>query len=431
MSAGTAPPATTRQTPLPGASLVMAMLLLVYIFNFLDRMMLSILAAPIQAELGLSDGEMGLLGGLAFAVLYSTLAVPLSALADRTSRSWVITIALVFWSGFTALCGMAQSFLHLFLARVGVGVGEAGGVAPSYALVADYFPPRRRATALAIYSLGVPIGSAIGVLGGGYIASTVDWRTAFFVMGGLGILIAPLFKLVVKDPPRPVSVTGPVAGAPARQSIWQVARLLARKPTFWFLAFGAASSSMLGYGIGFWKPSYILRTFDIGLWETSLFIGGVLLIGGVSGMLAGGAIADRLGGNRKWYARLPAIAFILGAPIYAAGVLTDNLWLAFALFIVPQGLAYVWFGPVLTAVQNLVEPPARATASALFLLINNLIGLGGGIYALGLISDAYAPVYGDESLRMSILTVLPIYVLAGILMLLAARTIERDWVEEA
>ncbi|WP_234027596.1 spinster family MFS transporter [Aurantiacibacter arachoides] len=421
------PDTGSPRTPLPGASLVLAMLLLVYIFNFLDRMMLSILAAPIQAELGLSDGEMGLLGGLAFAVLYSTLAVPLSAVADRTSRSWVITIALVFWSAFTALCGMAQSFLHLFLARVGVGVGEAGGVAPSYALVADYFPPRRRATALAIYSLGVPVGSAIGVLAGGYFASTVDWRTAFFVMGGLGILIAPLFKLVVKDPPR----AAPVEGAPPRKSVWAVFRLLSRKPSFWFLAFGAATSSMLGYGIGFWKPSYILRTFDIGLWETSLFIGGVLLLGGVTGMLAGGAIADRLGGNRKWYARLPAIAFILGAPIYAAGVLTDNLWLAFALFIVPQGLAYVWFGPVLTAVQHLVDPPARATASALFLLINNLIGLGGGIYGLGLISDAYAPIYGDASLRMSILTVLPLYVVAGVLMLLAARTIGRDWVEEA
>ena len=409
------------------ASLVLAMLLLVYIFNFLDRMMLSILAAPIQADLGLSDGEMGLLGGLAFAILYSTLAVPLSAVADRTSRSWVITIALVFWSAFTALCGLAQNFWQIFLARVGVGVGEAGGVAPSYAIIGDYFPPSRRASALAIYSLGIPIGSAIGVMGGGWIASTVDWRVAFFVMGGLGILIAPLFKYVVKDVPRE---DGADTAAHGGNSIRAVAGILARKPSFWLMAFGASFSSMLGYGIGFWKPSYILRTFDIGLWETSLFIGGVLLIGGVSGMLAGGFLGDRLGSKRKWYPLLPAIAFVIGAPIYAAGVLTDNLMLAFLLFLIPQGLAYVWLGPVLTAVQHLVEPRARSTASALFLLINNLIGLGGGIYALGAISDAYAPIYGDESLRMSILTVLPMYLLAGLLMFLASRTITKDWVEE-
>ncbi|RIV85001.1 spinster family MFS transporter [Aurantiacibacter zhengii] len=428
MTQAAAPPVDAPRRVLPAnANLVLAMLLLVYIFNFLDRMMLSILAAPIQADLGLSDSQMGLLGGLAFAALYSTLAVPLSAVADRTSRSWVITIALIFWSGFTALCGMAQSFWHIFLARVGVGIGEAGGVAPSYAIIGDYFPPRRRATALAIYSLGIPIGSAIGVMAGGWIASTVDWRVAFFVMGGLGIVIAPLFKLVVKDVPRQDDAD---TVARPRQSAWTVFRILAKKPSFWFMAFGAAFSSMLGYGIGFWKPSFLLRSFDIDLWGAALFIGGVLLIGGVSGMLAGGALADRLGSNRKWYPRLPAIAFIAGAPIYAAGVLTDSLLMAFILFLIPQGLAYVWLGPVLTAIQHLVEPRARATASALFLLINNLIGLGGGIYVLGLISDFYAPIYGDESLRASILTVMPLYLVAGVLMLLATRTITRDWVEE-
>ncbi len=429
MTAETSPPGETTKPVLPAkASIVLAMLLLVYIFNFLDRMMLAILAAPIQADLGLSDSQMGLLGGLAFAVLYSTLAVPLSAVADRTSRSWVITIALIFWSAFTALCGMAQNFWHIFLARVGVGVGEAGGVAPSYAIIGDYFPPRRRATALAIYSLGIPIGSAIGVMGGGWIASTIDWRVAFFVMGGLGMLIAPAFKLLVKDVPKPKIADAGAHGG--QQSIWSVFLILSKKPSFWFMAFGAAFSSMLGYGIGFWKPSFLIRSFELDLWGAALFSGGVLLIGGVTGMLAGGALADRLGSNKKWYPRLPAIAFIIGAPIYAAGVLTESLTLAFLLFLIPQGLAYVWFGPVLTAVQHLVEPRARATASAIFLLINNLIGLGGGIYALGLISDLYAPIYGDESLRISILTVLPMYVVAGVLMLLATRSISRDWVEE-
>ncbi|RPF70756.1 spinster family MFS transporter [Aurantiacibacter spongiae] len=410
------------------AHLVLAMLLLVYIFNFLDRMMLSILAAPIQADLGLSDSEMGLLGGLAFAVLYSTLAVPLSALADRTSRSAVITVSLLFWSAFTALCGVAQNFWQIFLARVGVGVGEAGGVAPSYAMIADYFPPRRRSIALAIYSLGVPVGSAIGVLGGGYIASTIDWRVAFFVMGGAGLLIAPLFRMTVKDVPR--TDDADTAGR-SGQSIAAVARILAAKPSFGFMAFGAATSSALGYGIGFWMPSFLLRSFGLSLIDASLFMGGVLLIGGVTGMLAGGALGDRMGARKAWYPRLPAIAFFVGTPLMFLGVTTDSVLLAFVLFLIPQGLNYVWFGPVLTAVQHLVEPQARATASALFLLINNLIGLGGGIYALGALSDLLGPIYGDESLRMSIQWALPAYLVAGGLMLLATRTIASDWVEEA
>ena len=179
MNMNASPARPARSAPQPNT--VLAMLLVVYIFNFVDRQILAILAAPIQAELDLSDGEMGLLGGIAFALLYSTLAVPLAALADRTSRSWVITVSLLVWSGFTAACGLAQGFWHIFLARgSGVGVGEAGGVAPSYALIGDYFPSERRATALSIYSLGIPLGSAAGVLAGGYIAATVDWRLAFF-----------------------------------------------------------------------------------------------------------------------------------------------------------------------------------------------------------------------------------------------------------
>jgi len=187
----------------PHRNVVLGMLLVVYIFNFVDRQILSILAAPIQADLGLDDAEMGLLGGLAFALLYSTMAVPLAALADRTSRSWVIAVSLAAWSGFTALCGLAQNFWHIFLARLGVGIGEAGGVAPSYALIGDYFPSERRATALSVYSLGIPIGSGLGVLMGGYIAATVDWRTAFFVVGIAGVAAPnPRTRRLSKRPPR-------------------------------------------------------------------------------------------------------------------------------------------------------------------------------------------------------------------------------------
>tara|TARA_B100000378_G_scaffold57649_1_gene42593 strand:- start:41320 stop:42588 length:1269 start_codon:yes stop_codon:yes gene_type:complete len=412
----------------PGA--VLAMLLLVYIFNFLDRQILAILAAPIQADLGLSDAQMGLLGGIAFALLYSTLAVPLASVADRTSRSWVITISLVIWSGFTAACALAQGFWHIFLARLGVGVGEAGGVAPSYALIGDYFPPQKRSLALAIYSMGIPLGSAGGILAGGWIAATIDWRLAFVVVGCAGIVIAPLFKIVVRDLPRPVAAATDV---PDAAKIGTVARVLARKPSFWLLSLGSASGSMLGYGILFWKPSLMIRSFGLDLLQTSWFLGALMLVGGVIGTLTGGMLGDRMGArNKAWYGRLPAMAYAIATPFFVTAIfMTDNLLLAFLLFLIPQAMAYVWLGPVLTAVQHLVAPAQRSTASALFLLINNLLGLGGGIYVLGQMSDLLAPQFGTESLRWSMIFGQLLYLVAAVLMLLASRRLRQDWVEEA
>ncbi|WP_120076805.1 spinster family MFS transporter [Aurantiacibacter odishensis] len=407
------------------------MLLVVYIFNFVDRQILSILAAPIQADLDLSDGEMGLLGGLSFALLYSTMAVPLAALADRTSRSWVIAVSLAAWSGFTALCGLAQNFWHIFLARLGVGIGEAGGVAPSYALIGDYFPSSQRATALSIYSLGIPIGSGLGVLMGGYIAATVDWRAAFFAVGLAGVIIVPIFKLLVRDKAKPKVAADNPAPLPETQSLKETAGILARKKSFWFLSFGAAMSSMLGYGIAFWLPSLLIRSFGFDLVQASQFFGAVLLIGGVVGVMAGGLLADRLGGrDRAYYAWLPGLAFFLGAPLFAAGITSSDWKLAFILFLLPQALAYIWLGPVLSAVQHLVVPAARSTASALFLLINNLIGLGGGIYALGALSDFLTPIYAEEALRYSMLYALGLYGIAALLMTFAGPALRKDWVAE-
>lgn len=404
---------------------VLAMLLLVYSFNFLDRQIVSILAGPIKAEFGLSDKQLGLLGGLAFAILYSTMGIPLAWLADRTRRSWVITGSLAVWSAFTMLCGIAGSFAQLLAARVGVGVGEAGGVAPSYALIGDVFPQERRARALAIYSLGIPIGSALGVLFGGYVAALVNWRSAFLSVGLAGLAVAPFFAWLVRDPPRK-NADG------VRPPIAPVFGILAAKPSFWLLSCGAASSSMLGYGLAFWLPSLLGRSFGLTLPEVGRFFAGLLLIGGTAGMLGGGWLADRLGGrDRGAYARVPAIAFLLAAPLFAAGVASGSPWLAFLLMLVPQGLAYVWLGPVLTAVQHLVPPPMRATASASFLTINNLVGVGFGALTIGALSDALAPRFGAEALRWAILGSLGLYLLAGALMLLAARSLSRDWMEAA
>jgi predicted MFS family arabinose efflux permease len=401
--------------------LVLAMLLLVYSFNYLDRQILSILAQPVKASLHLTDGQLGMLGGIAFAALYSTLAIPLALLADRSSRSWVIALSLGVWSVFTALCGTAGSFAAMFAFRLGVGVGEAGGVAPSYALIGAAYPPERRARALSIYALGIPVGSALGALLGGTIAQTVEWRTAFLTVGIAGLVVSVPFKLLLRDPPR----TTPAAG---QVPLGRVFAVLAAKPAFWLLSLGAAAGSIAGYGIGFWLPSLLMTCLHLGIGATGSFVGALVLIGGAAGILLGGQLADRLGATgRRWYALLPAICYVAGLPLYIAGVFAGSWQAALALFLLPTVLTYVWLGPALAAVQQLVGPEMRATASACFLLIVNLIGLGLGSWSIGALSDALRPDYGAEALRYAIAAVLLFYLLAGVLMALASRWLERDW----
>jgi len=409
--------------PRSSRGVVLAMLLLVYTFNFVDRQILGILAPAIKAELALTDTQLGLLGGLAFALLYSTLAIPLAWIADRTSRSWVITLSLAVWSGFTALCGYATGFVQLFLFRLGVGVGEAGGVAPSYALIAATYPAGQRGRALSIYNLGIPLGSAAGVMFGAYVAVTVDWRAAFVAVGLAGLAVAPLFRLAVREPARPKAVEG-------AEPIGRVFAILAAKRSFWLLAFGAASSSMLGYGLAFWLPSLLTRSFGLTLPEVGRFYGAMLLIGGSAGVLGGGWLGDRLGAkDRGWYARVPAVAFWIAVPLFACGILSSDWRVAFACWLVPQALVYMWLSSVIAAVQHLVPAHMRATASACFLLINNLIGLGAGTLVLGALSDAFAGWAGAEALRYAVLSGLVLYLLAGVLMWLAAPALRREWVQ--
>ena len=404
---------------------LLGMLLVMYSFNFVDRQIIGILAGPIKAELGLSDTQLGLLGGVAFALFYTGLGIPVALLADRKGRSGVIAASLALWSGFTALCGLATSFWQLFLCQLGVGVGEAGGVAPSYALIADSFPPAQRARALAVFSLGIPLGSAAGVLFGGLVAASFGWRSAFVAVGLAGLAFAPVFWWFVRDPPR-------ATDAPAAPPVREVWRTLKAKPSFWLLAFGAASSSMLGYGVAFWLPQLLQRSFGLNLIETSQFYGGVLLIGGVAGVLLGGWLGDRAGAKSKaGYARLPAIAFLAAVPIYAVAVSSGSAAVAFPLFVLCQALAYIWLAPVIAAVQHLVPPAMRATASAVFLFVNNLIGIGAGTFVMGRMSDTLTARLGDEALRVAMLVSLSFYGIAAVLMWLASRRLERDWHSEA
>lgn len=421
----------TDRTTRPGyPRLVLAMLLAVYTFNFLDRQILGILARPIQADLGLNDAEFGAIGGTAFAILYSVLGVPLALLADRWGKTRIIAASLVVWSGFTALCGVASQFWSLFLFRLGVGVGEAGGVAPSYALIADYFPIERRARALAIYSMGIPIGLACGVLLGAYIAALVNWRVAFISVGLAGIVLAPFFLWIVRDRPR-----APAEAGAARPPVGPVFAILAGKPAFWLMAIGAGCSSLAGYGLALWVPKIIGIQFGwtapADLIRVGQFMGSLLLVGGATGVFLGGVLADRLGGaDRGWYARLPAIAWAVTVPTFALGLLTPSPALAWALLLVPNALNILWLGPVTTAVQHLAPAHMRATASGAFLMINNLIGLGVGPWLMGAISVALKARFGDDSIRYAAIIVIGFYAIAAVLMLCAVRSLRRGWVEE-
>lgn len=418
----------TQAAPAPAhspgyARLVLAMLLIVYTFNWVDRQILGILAPSIKADLGLTNTQLGALGGIAFAALYSTLAIPLALLADRTSRTWVITVSLTAWSAFTALCGLAGGFWQLFAFRVGVGVGEAGGVAPSYALISQYFPQHQRARAMSIYALGIPVGLALGVLFGAAIAEAVDWRWAFITVGLAGVVIAPIFRLVVKEPPK--------APGGERVPVGKVFAILSKKRSFWLMAVAAACSSTCGYGLAFWSPSILIQQFGFDLSQTSWFYGSLLLVGGVIGVYSGGVLADRLGkSDRGAYAWVSGVAWMATAPFFIAAFLSPSPVWAWALLVIPNALNILFVGPITTAAQHLVPAQMRATASACFLLINNLVGIGAGSWLLGGLSDVMIPRFGDDALIYSAIVLTGLYAVAAVLGFLATGPLRREWVDD-
>lgn len=414
---------------------VLLILAAIYCLNYMDRQILGILSLPIKEELNLTDTQLGLMGGLAFAIFYSVLGVPIARIADRVNRVWVISLAVSLWSIFTAVCGLAGSFTQLFLARLCVGVGEAGGVAPTYSIVSDYFPPKERARAMAVLTLGLPVGSALGLLVGGVIAANYGWRTAFFVLGFGGLLIVPVALLTIKEPrrgrldPVPMRAVQPLATENATPTFADVLRHVGRKPSFWLFSLGAATASMLSYGLGFWLPSFVHRSQDLSLSDTSRALALVTIVGGVAGTLLGGWLSDKLGERRKSaYGWVPGIAFLIGLPFLLAAVLAKDVVFLLALLVVPQAMGLVWTGPSIAAIQQLAPAQMRTTASAIFLLICNFIGLGIGTVSFGYLSDTLHGQFGDDALRYSIIICgLILYPLTAILFLFAGRSLARDW----
>lgn len=378
---------------------VLFALIVVYTFNFIDRTLIGVLGEPIRETFGLSDTAIGLLSGLAFALLYTFLGIPFAMLAERKNRTSIIAIAMAVWSGMTALCGLAQNTWQFALARVGVGVGEAGCSPPSHSLISDYFPPEKRSSALGIFALGIPIGSMLAALGGAWIASQegLNWRDAFIWMGLPGVLGAIIFKMTVKEPPRGYSDPGGAAAAAARvmPSPFAAFGILARKPSFWHVSLGGAIVSFAGYGIGQFVAPFWMRAHGLSLMDAALIYGGVLGVAAGIGTIGSGILADRIRkkhpNSDSW---LPALGVSLAFPFAVFGYNTLSfadgalaIWLAVPALSIAGLLRYSYLGPMFSVTQNLVEPRMRATAAALLLFIVNLIGYGFGPPVIGWISD--------------------------------------------
>jgi len=422
LAAATASPLTSPRY----RAYVLSMLVVVYVFNFLDRQIVTILAEPIKNDLGLNDTQIGLMTGLAFALFYTVLGIPLARLADRANRVSIISVALVIWSGMTALCGAAQNFGQMLAARIGVGVGEAGCSPPAHSLIADYYPPEKRASALSIYALGIPIGSILGLLAGGWIAEFYGWRAAFFLVGLPGIALALLFRLTVREPLRGMSEGGRTTTA-EQPALGETLRTLLGNRTLVNLALGGALTSFVGYGLGQWLPAYFIRIHGMGIAETATYFGLVVGVASAIGTLLGGAIADRLAArDRRIYAWLPAAGVLLAFPFYVAAMLSDNPYVAIAILVVPSLLNSLWLGPAFGTVQNLAPMRMRALASAILLFILNIIGLGLGPFLVGVLSDLLSGTFPGDSLRYAILIATGAYFWAGAHFLIAARTIRRD-----
>jgi len=369
-----------------GPGLTLALLTAIYTSNFVDRSIVAILGQAIKVDLRLSDTELGLLQGLAFVIFYTALGIPLARLSERVGRVTLISICLTIWSGMTALCGVAQNYGQLFLCRIGVGIGEAGCSPPAHSIISDLYPPKRRATALAVYSFGIPLGTMLAAICGGWLTQNFSWRVAMVVVGLPGVVLAVLFKLLATDPPRGAKDVGESAtDIPTVRATW---RRLFADPAFRHITIGASLVGFVGYGTGTFAPAYFIRMFNLSYTEVGFAFG---LIGGFSaglGTLLGGAASDWAGRKSPhWYATLPALGLLLAAPAYMVVFMRPDWLTSIWLLLIPGMFHYAYIGPTLGVMHNLAAPRMRATATALFFVIVNLVGLGAGPLVTGMLID--------------------------------------------
>ncbi|MDF1766130.1 MAG: MFS transporter [Gammaproteobacteria bacterium] len=388
--------------------LVLGILTVVYISNFVDRQVINVLAAYIIEDLQLTDGQFGMLSGLAFAVIYTVLGIPIARLADLSNRRNVIAASVAIWSVMTAACGFAQNFGQLFAARFGVGIGEAGGSPPAHSIVSDIFPAKQRATALSIYSLGVYGGILVGTVGGAYLVQYFDWRTAFIVVGIPGVFLSLLVRFVIKEPPRGMAEGRRDVAPPG---FFHVMRILASRRSFIHLSFACALHAFVTYGMGNFLPLFLGRVHSMPILDVGLYYGLIAGVGGLLGTFAGGWLSDRMADKRDdkaWYVWVPFISTLAAIPFALISFLLmpDGYSAAFSYFI-PVFFGGLYLAPCIAATHFLVGIRMRAMASAILLFVLNLIGLGLGPMMTGLVSDWLTPAYGVDALRYAMsLTVL-------------------------
>jgi MFS family permease len=403
-------------------------LTIVYAFNFIDRQILVIMSEAIKADLDLTDTDLGLLTGLAFALFYTILGIPIARLADFANRRNIIAVSLAVWSGMTALSGFAQNFMQLALARVGVGVGEAGGSPPSHSIISNMFKEKERATALAIYSAGLYLGILLGYILGGKLVDLYGWRTTFFIVGVPGVFMALIVRFTLKEPPREIPADA------AKQKIsdhfigmFKVMGILFRLRSFPYFALGCAMSAFISYGVGNFAPNYIIRYH--GLTPSDLAIP-LALTGGGGGMIGtflGGYLTDKLGPHDiRWYLWLPGLVAVLAIPIAVWAYLTTNTDLMFILIFTYTVMGTLYLAPSIATAHRLVAPHMRAMASAVLFFILNLIGLGAGPLFIGFLSDYLTKLNGIESLREAMIIGVCLALIKGVLFYIGGKRLPDD-----
>ena len=404
----------------------LGLMFVVYVVNFVDRQILSILLPGIKADLQLTDGQLGLLSGTAFGIFYATLGFPIARIADLYSRKWVMAVCVALWSLMTALCGTAGGFLSLLAYRTGVGVGEAGGSPPAHSLISDYFKPAERATALAIFSLGVPVGIMVGFLAGGWMAETLGWRQAFVVVGLPGLVVAAVVALTLREAPRGHSEGLHSTGGPAPSS-GEVIRFLWSSHAFRHLSFASALYAFVGYSVISWAPSFLIRTHQMAIGEIGTWLAFIFGIGGGIGNYLGGVLADRWARtDERGRAWVPALSMILGLPGALAVYVVNDATLAVLLLAIPAGAGLMYQAPTFAITQALATPKMRASAAAILIFVISIIGLALGPWSTGLLSDALAPRFGDDSLRWALFLVSLLLAWSGLHFWLASRALLPD-----
>jgi predicted MFS family arabinose efflux permease len=400
---------------------VLIALMITYAIAFIDRQVLAMLQESIKHELLLSDSQLGLLTGFSFALFYALLGVPVARLADRWNRRNLISVAMIVWSGITASISFAHTFTYLLLARIGVGIGEAGVSPASCSIIADLYAPRHRAGAMCFYTTGAQIGVLFGFLLGGWLDHRFGWRMAFVIVGLPGIVVAAMLRLWVREPAR--GVTKGVS-----PSFMDGLRYLASRKTIRWLTPACALSTLVAFAPMSWAASYLIRVHHVPIFEVGVWLALGIGIGGLFGTFSSGLLVDRLGArDLRWYVWYPAIISAVVAPL---------LWFAFAasdgmtarlLFLVPFAFASAYAGIILSVVNQIAPPQLRATASALYFLITNIFGIGLGTWLIGIASDLLTPAYGATAIQYALLTIVPaMAVIASILYVFAARTLRDD-----